>query len=187
MDLPPLEGFQKIPEPTGSLFSAAEKQNSIPAGIRRSIKPSTPTNSNPELNFKVNLTNKFNALENFEPQYIPVAGTSTDTKNKNHTPSKTNNNLNTTVLKLPPPVMFKITLNYRAQMKPLTDKMPTLRSKMTGDYLKLYTDTFHKYHQLNPILQQLKYEFYSITPKAERLIKVVIKGIPSDTKTTDIQ
>ncbi|GFS64089.1 hypothetical protein TNCV_3944721 [Trichonephila clavipes] len=71
-------------------------------------------------------------------------------------------------------------------MKTLTDKMPTLRSKMTGDDLKLCTDTFDQHHQLNHILEQLKYEFYSITPKTERPIKVVIKRLPRETKATDI-
>ncbi|GFX72006.1 RNA-directed DNA polymerase from mobile element jockey [Trichonephila clavipes] len=71
-------------------------------------------------------------------------------------------------------------------MKALTDHMPQLRSKMTGEYFKLYCDTFDQYHELNRILELLKYEFYSITPKSERRIKVVIKGLPKDSKTLDI-
>ncbi|GFU48715.1 nucleic-acid-binding protein from transposon X-element [Trichonephila clavipes] len=71
-------------------------------------------------------------------------------------------------------------------MKTLTDHMPQLRSKMTGEYFKLYCDTFDQYHELNRILELLKYEFYSITPKSERPIKVVIKGLPKDSKTLDI-
>ncbi|GFX94031.1 hypothetical protein TNCV_3413931 [Trichonephila clavipes] len=71
-------------------------------------------------------------------------------------------------------------------MKTLTDHMPQLRSKLTGEYFKLYCNTFDQYHELNRILELLKYEFYSITPKSELPIEVVIKGLPKDSKTLDI-
>ncbi|GFV41460.1 nucleic-acid-binding protein from transposon X-element [Trichonephila clavipes] len=70
-------------------------------------------------------------------------------------------------------------------MKTLKDLMPKLRSKKTGEYIKLYTETIEE-HELENLLEKLKYEFYSITPKAQRPIKVVIKGFPRNTKTSDI-
>ncbi|GFU09191.1 hypothetical protein TNCV_1122111 [Trichonephila clavipes] len=72
-------------------------------------------------------------------------------------------------------------------MKTLTYHMPQLRNKMTGEYFKLYCDTFDQYHELNRILELLKYEFYSITPKSERPIKVVIKGLPKVSKILDVR
>ncbi|GFX84187.1 PRE_C2HC domain-containing protein [Trichonephila clavipes] len=102
------------------------------------------TQPNPEQNFKLNLTNKFNALEISDSEIDPVEGTSTGTIVNNVTTMKkpTNNaaaNKSTDLTKiLPPPIMLKITLNFREQVK------------------------------------------------AERPIKVVIKGLPKKAKTEDI-
>ncbi|GFS91290.1 hypothetical protein TNCV_1306991 [Trichonephila clavipes] len=82
--------------------------------------------------------------------------------------------------------MLRITTTFREQMKTLKELMPKLRSKKTGEYIKLYTDNADEKHELENHLERLKYEFYSITPKEQRPIKVVIKGLPKDTKTSDI-
>ncbi|GFS44532.1 nucleic-acid-binding protein from transposon X-element [Trichonephila inaurata madagascariensis] len=66
------------------------------------------------------------------------------------------------------------------------NKDTNTRNRMTGKYIKLYTDTFEQYHTLNTLLETLQYPFYTITPKNERPIKVVIKGLPRDTKISDI-
>ncbi|GFU99383.1 nucleic-acid-binding protein from transposon X-element [Trichonephila clavipes] len=71
--------------------------------------------------------------------------------------------------------------------KTLTSKMPILRIKAAGNYVKLYTDTQPQHDTLKQLLTELKYPFYSFTPKHERPIKVVIKGLPRTTKTAEIQ
>ncbi|GFT89411.1 nucleic-acid-binding protein from transposon X-element [Trichonephila clavipes] len=65
--------------------------------------------------------------------------------------------------------------------------MPALRIKTAGKYAKLYTDTQPQHDTLKQLLTELKYPFYSFTPKHERPIKVVIKGLPRTTKTAEIQ
>ncbi|GFW40978.1 hypothetical protein TNCV_4370261 [Trichonephila clavipes] len=72
-------------------------------------------------------------------------------------------------------------------MKEIIDKMPFVRGKLTGEYLKLYTDTFEQQRNLIHFLEELDYEFHVIPSKAERCIKAVIKGLPRDTQLTDIQ
>ncbi|GFX53966.1 hypothetical protein TNCV_1154971 [Trichonephila clavipes] len=104
----------------------------------------------------------------------------------NNTANVNTTNFDTNTNNLPPPVMLRITLTFRDQMKTLNDLMPKIRIKKTGEYMKLYTNTFEEYHELNNLLEKLNYEFYSITPKAQRPIKVIIKGLPKDTKTADI-
>ncbi|GFX32237.1 nucleic-acid-binding protein from transposon X-element [Trichonephila clavipes] len=64
--------------------------------------------------------------------------------------------------------------------------MPYIRIKRAGHYIKLYTDTFDQHHALNTILDNANFPNYTITPKTQRSIKVVIKGLPRDSKTTDI-
>ncbi|GFW14324.1 nucleic-acid-binding protein from transposon X-element [Trichonephila clavipes] len=82
--------------------------------------------------------------------------------------------------------MLKITDDYRVQMKIVNNFMPKLRNKMSGEYFKLYCDTHDQFHELNALLEAQNFEFYSITPKHLRPIKVVIKGLPKDTKTHEI-
>ncbi|GFW64215.1 nucleic-acid-binding protein from transposon X-element [Trichonephila clavipes] len=57
---------------------------------------------------------------------------------------------------------------------------------MTGQYIKLYTDSFNQYHKLSSLLENLKFPHNPITPKTERPIKVVNKGLPLNTKATNI-
>ncbi|GFY32773.1 hypothetical protein TNCV_4638791 [Trichonephila clavipes] len=56
--------------------------------------------------------------------------------------------------------------------------LPDLRSKLNGAYIKLYTDTDEQRRELIHKLDKLKFEYFAITPKAERPIKVVIKVLP---------
>ncbi|GFU92507.1 nucleic-acid-binding protein from transposon X-element [Trichonephila clavipes] len=64
--------------------------------------------------------------------------------------------------------------------------MPALCIKTAGKYVKLYTDTLTQHDTLKELLEVLKYPFYTFTPKHERPIKVVIKGLPRTTKTAEI-
>ncbi|GFU68286.1 hypothetical protein TNCV_834131 [Trichonephila clavipes] len=80
--------------------------------------------------------------------------------------------------KLPPPIMLQITNDLRYHLQTLNEKMPALRTKTSGKYIKLYTDTQPQHDTLNQLLDDLKYPFYTFTPKHERPIKVVIKGLP---------
>ncbi|GFT41399.1 nucleic-acid-binding protein from transposon X-element [Trichonephila clavipes] len=82
--------------------------------------------------------------------------------------------------------MLKITDDLRNPMKILTTKMPYLRKKKVEQYIKLYTDTFEQHGALNNFLDNVKFPHYTITPKTQRPIKVVIKGLPRDTKPFDI-
>ncbi|GFW58230.1 hypothetical protein TNCV_2634041 [Trichonephila clavipes] len=56
----------------------------------RKLSKNQCTNSNPELNFKINLENKFNGLENGELRSEPIAGTSSDTTATNVTQINSN-------------------------------------------------------------------------------------------------
>ncbi|GFY30478.1 nucleic-acid-binding protein from transposon X-element [Trichonephila clavipes] len=142
-------------------------------------------NSNviPESNFKINLNNAFSALDITETDE-PIESQVLTNKSPVASPSKTNT---TQPPKLPPPIMLLITDELRMHTTTLTSKMPILRIKAAGNYVKLYTDTQPQHDTLKQLLTELKYPFYSFTPKHERPIKVVIKGLPRTTKTTEIQ
>ncbi|GFU07123.1 putative RNA-directed DNA polymerase from transposon X-element [Trichonephila clavipes] len=82
--------------------------------------------------------------------------------------------------------MLKVEENYTEQMKTITDSLPAVRGKLSGEYLKLFTNTHDQQSDLIAVLEELDYEFYAIKSKSERPIKVVIKGLPRDTDTNTI-
>ncbi|GFW56125.1 putative RNA-directed DNA polymerase from transposon X-element [Trichonephila clavipes] len=141
-----------------------------------------------ENNFKIDLKNKFDQLR-LEQTGPALTGTDPDSsKNTSNNTPKTNSDATNNGNKkfLPPPIFLEISNEYREQMKTLNKKFPALRSKMTGEYLKLYTDTDEQYDNLQAFLESTNFRFFSITPKKDRPIKVVIKGLPRDTDTSDI-
>ncbi|GFX61631.1 nucleic-acid-binding protein from transposon X-element [Trichonephila clavipes] len=72
-------------------------------------------------------------------------------------------------------------------MKTLNDIYPELRSKLTGEYIKLLTDTDEERRELLHKLDELEFQNFAIKPKAERPIKVVIKGLPRNSNPKDIE
>ncbi|GFY06226.1 hypothetical protein TNCV_2680201 [Trichonephila clavipes] len=131
--------------------------------------------------FNLETQNKFGSLK----ETTDIAGTSDTTQNN---PQITKNDTNKfTSNKLPPLVLLKIEKNFMEHLKALTDAIPTFRSKKSGEYIKLYTNTYEEYRSLNHVLKQLKYQYVVITPKDQRPIEIVIKGLPNDTNTDDIK
>ncbi|GFT60415.1 nucleic-acid-binding protein from transposon X-element [Trichonephila clavipes] len=176
-----------VPDPSPPHTPIPTKRKENPEGFTsppsRKLTKST-SNSNTDLNFKINLTNAFSALDNTateEPIETPV----TTNKSPVTTPRKTNQSIQSPTL--PPPIMLLLTDDLRSHLKTLTGKMPILRIKTAGKYVKLYTDTHPQYDTLKQLLEVLKYPFYTFTRKNERPIKVVIKGLPRSTTTAEIQ
>ncbi|GFX51503.1 hypothetical protein TNCV_2277831 [Trichonephila clavipes] len=79
---------------------------------------------------------------------------------------------------LPPPIMLKITKNYREQVDTIKKICPHLRLMTTGEYIKLYSNTTEQNRIVRQTLKALGYLLYVITLKNERPIKIVIKGYP---------
>ncbi|GFU73888.1 nucleic-acid-binding protein from transposon X-element [Trichonephila clavipes] len=88
---------------------------------------------------------------------------------------------------LPPPIMLFVEKNYKAQMAAITKTFPKIRSRLTGEFLKLYTDSAEERRMAVQRLKLLKFQFYTIKSKAERPIKVVIKGLPRNTSPEEIK
>ncbi|GFX88632.1 uncharacterized protein TNCV_2660431 [Trichonephila clavipes] len=131
-----------------------------------------------QLNFEIELSNKFQDLN----QEMVRTSTENNTKESDKQHSSTT----TIPQNLPPPVMLKVNENYTVQMKTITDRLPAVRGKLSGEYLKLYTNTHEEQSDLIAVLEELDYEFYAIKSKSERPIKVVIKGLPRNTDTNTI-
>ncbi|GFX83856.1 nucleic-acid-binding protein from transposon X-element [Trichonephila clavipes] len=72
-------------------------------------------------------------------------------------------------------------------MSTITKEFPKIRSRLTGDFLKLYTDSSEERRLVVQLLKKLKFQFYAIKAKADRPIKVVIKGLPRTIKPEEIK
>ncbi|GFY31504.1 hypothetical protein TNCV_4693481 [Trichonephila clavipes] len=83
--------------------------------------------------------------------------------------------------------MLFIEENYKVQMAVITKEFPKIRSRLTGDFLKLCTDSAEERRLVVQLLKRLKFQFYTIKAKAEHPIKVVIKGLPRTTNPEEIK
>ncbi|GFY08592.1 hypothetical protein TNCV_810251 [Trichonephila clavipes] len=146
-------------------------------------------------NEKINLSpNKFelpktsnpNNLENPGSPVIEMNPTSPHTENRN-IESNNSTNQSTAQNSLPPLIMLFAEDNYKTQMAAITKVFPKTRSRLTGDFLKLYTDTPEERRLAVQQLKKLKFQFYTIKAKADCPIKVVIKGLPRTTKPEEIK
>ncbi|GFU36884.1 nucleic-acid-binding protein from transposon X-element [Trichonephila clavipes] len=119
----------------------------------------------------------FNNLEDSDP-----------VENENN-PNGSNNSAsqNAPQTQLPPPIMLFVEKNYKAQMAAITKAFPKIRSRLTGEFLKLYTDSAEERRMAVQHLTMLDFQFYTIKSKAERPIKVVIKGLPRNTNPEEIK
>ncbi|GFX91420.1 PRE_C2HC domain-containing protein [Trichonephila clavipes] len=112
--------------------------------------------------------------------------TSPSTENGN-IESNNSTNQSTAQNSLPPPIMLFVEDNYKTQMAAITKVFPKIRSRLTGDFLKLYTDNPEERRLAVQLLKKLKFQFYTIKVKADRPIKVVIKVLPRSSKPEEIK
>ncbi|GFS81973.1 hypothetical protein TNCV_1790491 [Trichonephila clavipes] len=83
---------------------------------------------------------------------------------------------------LPPPIMLFVEKNYKAQMAAITKEFPKIRSRLTGEFLKLYTDSAEERRMAVQLLKKLKFQFYTTKSKAERPIKSSYQRSPQKHK-----
>ncbi|GFS75799.1 uncharacterized protein TNCV_1848881 [Trichonephila clavipes] len=90
--------------------------------------------------------------------------------------------------KPPYPIHLKIKDNFRNQLKQIYQNFPNITNKTSGELIKLFTKDHDQHHKLRQFLEKNKeFEFFSVQPKPNKPIKVVIKGLPIFTKTQEIQ
>ncbi|GFU72290.1 uncharacterized protein TNCV_1136191 [Trichonephila clavipes] len=87
------------------------------------------------------------------------------------------------------PFLYKHSQSCKTLKRPWRQrsKETFTRSRLTGDFLKLYTDSFEERRLVVQLLKKLKFQFYTIKAKAEHPIKVVIKGLPRTTNPEEIK
>ncbi|GFX03202.1 nucleic-acid-binding protein from transposon X-element [Trichonephila clavipes] len=138
------------------------------------------------VNDELNLSqNKFELPQGAHFNNLEDSGPVENENNPNG--SKNSASQNAPQTQLPPPIMLFVEKNYKAQMAAITKAFPKIRSRLTGEFLKLYTDSAEERRMAVQHLTMLDFKFYTIKSKAERPIKVVIKGLPRNTNPEEIK
>ncbi|GFX97618.1 PRE_C2HC domain-containing protein [Trichonephila clavipes] len=138
------------------------------------------------VNDELNLSqNKFELPQGAHFNNLEDSGPVENENNPNG--SKNSASQNAPQTQLPPPIMLFVEKNYKAQMAAITKAFPKIRSRLTGEFLKLYTDSAEERRMAVQHLTMLDFQFYTIKSKAERPIKVVIKGLPRNTNPEEIK
>ncbi|GFU30832.1 nucleic-acid-binding protein from transposon X-element [Trichonephila clavipes] len=134
--------------------------------------------------------NKFNIPKELLPNNVENPGSTTDERNTN---SQRVENGSTNQVpaqnQLPAPIMLFIDeeLSYKAQMAAISKEFPKIRSRLTGEYLKLYTDTAEERRSAVQLLKKLKYQFYTFKSKNRTPHKGSHKRHPRNTDPEEIK
>ncbi|GFW51203.1 hypothetical protein TNCV_3594851 [Trichonephila clavipes] len=118
------------------------------------------------VNDELNLSqNKFELPQGAHFNNLKDSGPVENENNPNG--SKNSASQNAPQTQLPPSIMLFVEKNYKAQMAAITKAFPKIRSRLTGEFLKLYTDSADE-RRMAVHLTMLDLQFYIIKSKAER-------------------
>ncbi|GFV06816.1 hypothetical protein TNCV_4314111 [Trichonephila clavipes] len=120
-------------------------------------KASKINNIDNQLNFKIELGNKFSVLSQKTAENLTTELASTTDQNIVISPPPTENLLNapTPNSNAPKPnyvplaIMLKVTETYKQQMKVITDKLPTTREKYNPDVILVQETYMRPKHNIN--------------------------------------
>ncbi|GIX76559.1 hypothetical protein CEXT_614471 [Caerostris extrusa] len=77
-----------------------------------------------------------------------------------------------------PPIMVLYTNNLKDQIAEISNQFEDVRIKLAGEQLKIFPANSDIHRAITKYLTDGKIEFYVITPKNQRPLKAVLKGLP---------
>ncbi|GBN64747.1 hypothetical protein AVEN_57261-1 [Araneus ventricosus] len=89
--------------------------------------------------------------------------------------------------KKPPPIMLKCNDIFVLDLKKINDEWVPVDSKLSGVYIKLFTQNDESCRSLTKFLKANQMDYFVITPRSDRPIKIVIRDLPQDTSTDTIK
>ncbi|GFR33068.1 zinc finger protein [Trichonephila clavata] len=90
-------------------------------------------------------------------------------------------------VRAPPPFFINPKGDWRQLVAIAKMPAPSFQSQMAGRFLKVTVADADQYRALNSFLTEAGVEFKSFNLKEDRPVKVVIRGLPSNTEPEDIQ
>lgn len=85
------------------------------------------------------------------------------------------------------PIFMSSVANYNEILKILTDTFPELTIRLSGENFKITPKNIGQHRLVIKKLNEMKVDYYIITPRNERPLKVVIKGLHKNTPVKDIE
>ncbi|KAF8776792.1 Nucleic-acid-binding protein transposon like protein [Argiope bruennichi] len=83
--------------------------------------------------------------------------------------------------------MFKRTEKFIDDLKLINDKCFPVESKLGGPYIKIFVNSDDEHRKLTKFLKENNLDYFVITPRSSRPIKVVIRGFPNNIPTQTIK
>ncbi|GFR10555.1 hypothetical protein TNCT_301521 [Trichonephila clavata] len=122
-----------------------------------------------------NTAKKLRILENYDIGAIPQIETSNKFSalaGSDSQPALTDAAIPVAPPKIPP-IMLKFKSNYNLIMQEINRKFPTTVSKLSGEYLKIYTKTADDQREITEFLDRKNEEYYDIPPISLRPQKIM--------------
>ncbi|GBM53034.1 hypothetical protein AVEN_22409-1 [Araneus ventricosus] len=79
--------------------------------------------------------------------------------------------------------MLKRSEKFNETLKKINSEWGQVVSKVGGPYIKLFTQDEQQHRNLTKFQKSNELEYFTMMPRSERSIKVVIRGIPPETPT----
>ncbi|GIX93593.1 hypothetical protein CEXT_366731, partial [Caerostris extrusa] len=87
-----------------------------------------------------------------------------------------------------PPIMVKYANNLKVKIAEISLKFKDdIRIKIAGEHLKIFPKDIDNHRAITRYLNESKLEYFVITPKSQRPLKAVLKGIPLDYTVEEIE
>ncbi|GFV78087.1 nucleic-acid-binding protein from transposon X-element [Trichonephila clavipes] len=85
------------------------------------------------------------------------------------------------------PIMLKFNKNFNLILQHLNRKYPDSVNKLTDEYIKITAANIDQHGEITKELKEKGEEFYAVPNPGDRPLKMVLKGLPSNTDIDDIK
>ncbi|GFT94189.1 nucleic-acid-binding protein from transposon X-element [Trichonephila clavipes] len=149
-----------------------------------STSKKTKTNDKDTCNNTAEINNRKELPENTIPVNNPFSVLTIDDDDMEVAGSAENNNIAQPKVK---PIMLKFNKNYNLILQHLNRKYPDSVNKLTGEYIKITAANIDQHGEITNELKEKGEEFYAVPNPGDRPLKMVLKGLPSNTDIDDIK
>ncbi|GFT04056.1 hypothetical protein TNCV_3346101 [Trichonephila clavipes] len=85
------------------------------------------------------------------------------------------------------PIMLRYKNNFNLILQHLNRKYPDSVNKLTGEYIKITAASIDQHGEITKELKEKGEEFYAVPSPGDRPLKMVLKGLPSNSDIDDIK
>ncbi|KAF8785964.1 Nucleic-acid-binding protein transposon like protein [Argiope bruennichi] len=191
--MPPFRSAIKLPAKINATPTGEDKKVDNEINIVKEVVYVKNKNKNKDDEFQLfKRKRSHKANKEIPPNKKPAAVEPLKTQNKYDALSdlKNSDDPTTGLVNQPviPPIMLRRTADYKEIIKRLnTVHKINCKAKEAGEFIKLFVETSDDIRKMTKYLDELDKEYFVIASRAEKPIKVVIKGLPINTECEEIK